>query len=112
MTVRFTVVWTDTAIDDLLAIVDYSADRHGVDAAKDLSEKITGAVGGLESMPRRCRIVPELDAEGITGYRELLVGPHRIVVTIREATVVVLSVLDGRRDLAELLVERAFRENR
>lgn len=112
MTVHFTVVWTDTAIDDLLAIVDYSVDHHGVDAAGDVSERITAAVRGLGSMPRRCRIVPELDVEGITGYRELIVGPYRIMVAIREGTVVVLTVLDGRRDLAELVVERAFRENR
>jgi toxin ParE1/3/4 len=111
VTDRFTVVWTDTALNDLLAIVDYIASRDGVPSAEDVYDRIAGAVGRLESMPRRCRIVPELEAEGITGYRELLVGPYRLMFAIRDTTVVVLAAVDGRRDLAELLVERALRHS-
>lgn len=109
MTGRFATVWTDTALNDLLAIVDYIVDRDGVEAADDLYEKIADAVRSLDTMPRRCRIVRELDAEGITAYREQLVGPHRVMFAIRDATVVVLTALDGRRDLTELLVVRALR---
>lgn len=111
MSASFSIVWTDTARDDLLAIVDYVVDRHGVDGAEAVYDKIVDAVRGLETMPRRYRIVPELEAEGITVYRELLVGPYRVMFAIRDATVVVLTALDGRRDLAELLVERALRRD-
>jgi hypothetical protein len=62
-------------------------------------------------MPRRCRIVPELEADGIATYRELLVGPYRVTFAIRDATIVVLTALDGRGDLTELLVERALRRD-
>lgn len=112
MSERFGIVWTDTARNDLLAIIDYLVDRDGVDAAEALYDKIVDAVRGVKTMPRRCRIVPELEAEGITAYRELLVGPYRVMFAIRDATVVVLTALDGRRDLAELLVERALRRDR
>lgn len=109
MTDQFDVVWTDTALHDLLGIVDYIADRDSVDAAEHVYELIADAARGLVAMPQRCRIVPELDAEGISGYRELLIGPYRIVFTIRSPTVVVLAALDGRRDLVELLIERTLR---
>lgn len=112
MTERFAIVWTETALNDLLAVVDYVADRHGVDTAVDLYDKIAGAVSSLETMPRSCRIVPELEAESITGYRDLLVGPYRIMFAVRDSTVVVLTAVDGRRDLAELLIERALRHDR
>lgn len=111
MTDRFDVVWTDTALHGLLAIIDYIADRDSIDAAQAVHETIADAVHGLETMPRRCRIVPELEVEGITGYRELLVGPYRIMFAIHGETVVVLTALDGRRDLAELLVERSLRDH-
>lgn len=109
MTDRFHIVWTDTALNDLLSIVDYITDRDRVDAAEHVYDTIADAVRDLQALPQRCRVVPELGAEGINGYRELLVGPYRIMFVTRDATVVLLTALDGRRDLAELLIERAFR---
>jgi plasmid stabilization system protein ParE len=106
----FRIVWTDTASNDLLAIVDYIALRDSVDAAADVHERIMSAVDDLETTPRRCRIVPELHAEGIDAYRELLVGPYRIMFGLRGTDVVMLAAVDGRRDLGELLIERALRE--
>ncbi len=61
------------------------------------------------TMPRRCRAVPELAAEGIDGSRELIVGPYRVMFAVRDSTVIILTVLDSRRDLGELLVARALR---
>lgn len=109
MTERFRVVWTAAALDDLLALVDYVADRDGIHAAEALQDRIGDAALGLETMPRRCRVVPELSAEGIDAYRELLVKPYRVMFGFRGSEVAVLAAVDGRRDLGELLVERALR---
>jgi toxin ParE1/3/4 len=110
VSVRFTVQWTQTAVDDLLSIIDYVVDRDGTETAERLYGQITNVVAGLETMSSRCRVVPELEAEGINGYREVLVGPYRSMFTVRGSEVVLLTVLDGRRDLGELLIERALRE--
>lgn len=110
MTERFRIVWADTAANDLLAIIDYIALRDSVESAADVHERIIDAVDDLETMPRRCGIVPELHTEGIDTYRELLVGPYRIVFGVRGTDVVVLAAVDGRRDLGELLIERALRQ--
>jgi toxin ParE1/3/4 len=110
VSVRFTVQWTQTAVDDLLSIIDYVVDRDGTETAERLHGQIANVVAGLETMPFRCRVVPELEAEGIDGYREVLVGPYRSMFTVRGSEVVLLTVLDGRRDLGELLIERALRE--
>jgi toxin ParE1/3/4 len=107
---RFTVAWTQSAVDDLLSIIDYVADRDGPEAAERLYGQITHGVASLQAMPSRCRVVPELEAEGIESYRELLVGPYRLMFAIRGGAVVLLAALDGRRDLGELLIERALRE--
>jgi toxin ParE1/3/4 len=110
VTGRFTVQWTQVAVDDLLRIIDYVTDHGGADAAERLYERITHDVASLRTLPLRCRVVPELEAEGIVGYRELLVGPYWLVFAIRGDEVVLLAALDGRRDLGELLIERALRE--
>ena len=110
MSARSTVRWTRTAVDDLLDVVDYVVGRDGAAAAQQLAELVTGEVATLATMPLRCRVVPELEVEGIDGYRELLVGPYRIVFALRDGDVIVLAALDGRRDLAELLIARALRE--
>jgi toxin ParE1/3/4 len=110
VTERYNIVWTDTAANDLLSTIDYIAMRDSVGSATDVHERIIDAVDDLKTMPRRCRVVPELHAEGIDAYRELLVGPYRIVFGIRSRDVVVLAAVDGRRDLGELLIERALRQ--
>jgi len=57
-------------------------------------------------MPERCRIVPELKEQGIMQYRELIVKPWRIIFLIAEIKVYVLSVLDSRRNIEAILLER------
>ena len=59
-------------------------------------------------MPARCRVVPELREEGIDAYRELVIRPYRIMFRIHGSEVVLLAVVDGRRDLQELLLERTL----
>ena len=107
---HFAVGWTQTAVDDLLSIIDYVAEHDGAETAERLYGQITNATAGLETMPFRCRVVPELEAEGIDAYRELLVGPYRLMFAVRGSEVVLLTVLDGRRDLGDLLIARALRE--
>jgi plasmid stabilization system protein ParE len=109
VTARSTVRWTRTALDDLLSIVDHVTGRDGTAASEQLALRITGEVASLATMPLRCRVVPELAVEGIDGYRELIVGPYRVMFAVRDSAVIILTVLDGRRDLAELLVARALR---
>ena len=110
MSDRFTVRWTQTAVDDLPSIIDDVADRDGSEAAEHLYGQITHGVADLETMPFRCRVLPELEAEGIDGYRESPVGPYRLMFAVRGSEVVLLTVLDGRRDPGELLIARALRE--
>jgi toxin ParE1/3/4 len=82
----------------------------GPEAAERLYAQITHGVASLQTMPPRCRVVPELEAEGIESYRELLVGPYRLMFAVRGGAVILLTAVDGRRDLGELLIERALRE--
>ena len=108
MTGRFRVTWAEVAIADVEGIVDYVAFHDSLAAAEKLYSKLETSIGSLATSPKRGRVVPELRAEGLEMYRELVVSKYRVLFRIRGRDVVLLGVLDGRRDLAELLIQRAM----
>jgi toxin ParE1/3/4 len=61
------------------------------------------------TFPDRGRIVPEVQDQGITLYRELIVPPWRIIYRISEKAVYVLSVLDSRQNVEDILLKRLIR---
>jgi len=105
----FKVVWAPVALDDLEEILDYIATRDSPDAAAHIAAKLLKRIDTLASLPARCRVVPELRALGVRDYRELLVKPYRIVFRLERRSVGLVAVVDGRRDLEELLIQRALR---
>ncbi|PIE60005.1 MAG: plasmid stabilization protein [Desulfobulbus propionicus] len=99
------VVWAETAETDLLKIIEYIAEDSPSSALKILGN-ITKQVSGLTTSPERCRVVPELNDHGINIYREMVIDPWRILYRISESKVLVLSVLDSRRNIEDLLLKR------
>ena len=103
------VRWTDAARDDLRSIVDYVAEDSPVAAVRCLN-RVESLCQGLATQPGPGRVVPELGAVGISIYRELIERPWRIVYRHDDKLVHVLAVLDARRDLSSLLLERLVRQ--
>jgi toxin ParE1/3/4 len=72
-------------------------------------DRLGARAGALSTTPERGRKVPELAALDAHHYRELIERPWRILYRIEGDRVLVVAVLDGRRDLASLLIERLVR---
>ncbi len=108
MTDAHRVFWAPSAIDDLDEILDYVAAQDGAEAAVRLYDWIARRIESLALHPRRCRVVPELARFGIKAYRELIASPYRVFVRIREGRVNIVAIIDGRRDLEELLISRVM----
>jgi len=102
------VVWTEAATDDLVEIVSFVAGK-APDNAHRLLLGLRSKADSLERSPQRGRVVPELASTGTRAWRELIVKPHRILYRIRNNIVLVGAVVDGRRDLEDLLLERLTR---
>ena len=102
------VLWTDTATADLEEIVEFIASDDPANAVKVL-DRLESRAEGLKRLPQRGRVVPELRVMGVLMYRELVEGPWRIVYRCEERRVYVLAILDSRRDLTGLLLERLTR---
>ena len=103
---EYDIEWTETARDDLNEIVDYIA-LDSIDNAIKINDKLISKVQSLKYLPIRGRIVPELRKFGIENYQEIIVTPYRIFFKIEnKSKVIILGILDGRRDLFQMLIQR------
>lgn len=105
---KFQVLWTDAARRDLEQIVEYVA-SDDPKAALDIAERLQRRCQRLERLPARGRVVPELKAIDVYLYRELIERPWRVVYRFEQSRVYVMAVLDARRNLVSLLLERLMR---
>lgn len=105
MNKTFEVVWTKTAETDLVKILEHIA-LDSLENALLILQKIKTDVSKLYQSLESCRIVPELSAQGITLYRDMIVNPWRIMYRIQNSKVYVLSVLDSRQNVEDMLLRR------
>jgi len=97
--------WTRTARRDLDVLVDYIAD-DSIENALAVLDRLQARAESLTTAAERGRVVPELRAVDVHQYREVIERPWRIVYRIESESELVLAVLDGRRDLRSLLLQR------
>jgi plasmid stabilization system protein ParE len=105
MSNNYKIEWAEVAEKDLKGTVEYIAKDSPTNALKTL-KKIKQKASSLYTFPERGRIVPELLDQGILIYRELIIPPWRIIYRISEMKVYVLSVLDARQNVEDILLKR------
>jgi plasmid stabilization system protein ParE len=105
------VHYTTQAYEDLTSILLWLSEAHGLEGAEKVDLRLERAIASLESMPDRGRRVPELQSQGDANHRELIVAPYRIVYYALGREVWVIAIVDGRRDVKELLLARARRSS-
>ena len=106
MTVRrYSVVWTEVAARDVerLAAYLWNETPH---RAQEIIDRIVARADSLESSPLRGRTPPELKSLGDQNWREVLLPPWRILYRISGRHVEIHGVLDGRRSLQDILLQR------
>jgi plasmid stabilization system protein ParE len=108
MNKKYHVKWAAIAQSDLKQIIDYTAIDSPCNALQIL-KKTKQKASDLYTLPDRGRIVPELKDQGILIYREIIITPWRIIYRISDTTVFVLSVIDSRRNVEDILLNRLVR---
>ena len=110
MTQKFTVDWSKIARKDLFHIIEYLSLNNPA-AAKKALQKIQEKAEQLNVYPERCRIVPELQRQGMSEYRELIIDSWRVIFKITENQGLVITVIDSRRNLEDILLQRLLEIN-
>jgi plasmid stabilization system protein ParE len=100
----YKVLWASIAENDLKNIILYIAGDSPA-RAKTIFEKIKEKASSLTQFPERGRTVPELQDQGIFLYLELIVAPWRIIYRISDKKVYVLSVLDSRQNVEDIILK-------
>ncbi len=106
---KYKVLIDPEAKRDLKEIFLYIALNDSVSYANKLLDSLEKTLYKLEKFPDRGHIPQELRQTGIKRYLEILHRPYRIIYEIDESNVYIHCVLDGRRNIQEILSERLFR---
>ncbi|MBI3585355.1 MAG: type II toxin-antitoxin system RelE/ParE family toxin [Nitrospinae bacterium] len=106
---KFTVHLIEDAEKDLLDVYQYVALNDSAEEADKLINHIEETIQKLETFPLRGHIPPELERIGVLEFREVHYKPFRIIYEIHKSEVFIHCILDGRRDLQELLQKRVLR---
>jgi toxin ParE1/3/4 len=102
------VSWTAVAASDLERIAAYLASESPLRATA-VVDRIVERAESLASLPNRGRTPPELRSIGDRTWRELQEHPWRIIYRRLDDVVQIHAVLDGRRNLEDILLERMLK---
>jgi toxin ParE1/3/4 len=106
---RYGVVVGPEAKEDVFDIYRYVIENDSITHAEALLEKLEEKCALLCENPQRGHTVPELRRVHVENFREIHFKPYRIIFQISGEQVYVHAVLDGRRELQELLERRLLR---
>ena len=104
--VRFEVLLTDGAEQDLEAIHDYIAEFDCVANANYVLDELMDVVESLSSHPQRGSFPKELVSLGIKEYRQTFFKPYRVIYRVTGSQVIIHLIADGRRDMQSVLARR------
>jgi len=106
---KYKVVIDPQAKLDLKEILIFVATNDSLQSANKLLDALEATCYKLEKYPERGHIPPELRQTGINNYLEIHYKSYRIIYEIEENLVYIHSVLDGRRNIQEILNNRILR---
>ncbi len=106
---KYKVSITSSAEDDIFEIFKYIYFNDSEEIADKVYSGLKEKCFTLIEFPERGHIPKELSLFGITDFKEIIYNSYRIIYQIVGKKVFVHSVLDSRRDLQKLLLERLTR---
>ncbi len=109
MTMKYKIIIDPQAKLDLKEIFIYVAMSDSAQSAHKLLGALEETCYKLEKFPERGHIPPELRPTGIKNYLEILYKPYRIIYEIGDNLIYIHSVIDGRRNIQEILSNRFLR---
>lgn len=103
---NYQVVILPEVEDDLVDIYRYVAENDSINHADILLDNIETTCSSLIDYPERGHSVPELKRIYVDSFREIHFKPYRIIYQGIGNKIFIHAVLDGRRELQELLEKR------
>ncbi len=100
---------SEDAERDITNIYEYIFYNDSQEKADYVYSRIKECISKLQFNPERGHYPREFETLGIAEYLEIHFKPYRIIYHIQDKNVTIHCVLDGRRDLEEILHYRLLR---
>jgi toxin ParE1/3/4 len=100
------IIWSKDAGDELTEIISYIKYNTGKITAKQIYEKIVNEVNRASKNAEGRRIAPLLKEFGINYIHQLNVNPWIIYYKVEKGIMEIISIIDGRRNLEEILYKK------
>lgn len=108
---KYAVYLISTAEEDIFEIYDYISRHDSPEKADYVFRKLQELCDSLATLAMRGHVPPELDRISVQDYLEIHFKPYRIIYQIFANKVFIHCVLDGRRDMEDLLQRRLLRSS-
>jgi len=100
------IIWSEDAGDELADIISYIKYNTGKITANKIYTKIIKEVERASENPEGRRIAPLLRDYGITYIHQLNINPWIVFYKIADKKMEIISIIDGRRNLEEILYKK------
>jgi toxin ParE1/3/4 len=97
------IIWSKDAGDELVEIISYIKYNTGKIASKQIYEKIINEAKRASENAKGRRIAPLLRELGINHIHQFNVNPWIIYYKVEKNVMEIISIIDGRRNLEEIL---------
>jgi toxin ParE1/3/4 len=102
----YKIIWSNDAEKELVDIISYIKYNTGNITAKKIYAKIRSAVKNISEYTEGRRISPSLKKLGINDIYQINVNPWTIFFKVENKTIMVISIIDERRNLEEILYKK------
>lgn len=103
------VVILESAEYDLKELRSYIVKNVSLTTWQNTYDKIKEVIRNLKTFPYTGSIPEEIEKLNLIQYRQVISGMNRIIYEVRQDTLYIHIIVDGRRDLTSLLTRRLLR---
>ena len=102
------IIWSKDAGDELIKIISYIKKNTGKITAQKIYNKINDKIKKVSGNAAGRRIAPLLKEFGITDIHQLNISPWIIYYRVDKKTMTIISIIDSRRNLEEILYKKVI----
>jgi len=100
------IIWSEDAGNELLDIISYIKKNSGKINARNIYKKIMDKINAASDNAEGRRIALLLKDFGITDIHQINVHPWSIYYRVENNTMKIISIIDMRRNLEEVLYQK------
>ena len=103
---KYKIIWSKDAGEEMIEIISWYKYNVGKNIAQKIYKNINLQIKKLKDMPGIGKKVQILKDIGINDYRQIVQDHWIIYYKVEKENIHIISVIDGRRNLEEILYKK------